>query len=63
MRLRVDVALQDLRRAGDREIGDLVAQLLLRARDFLLDLGLRRGEDAVGFGLRLDLRLLDRLGS
>ena len=39
-----------------------VAQLLLRARDLLLDLGLGGGDDAVGFGLRVDLRLLDRLG-
>ena len=54
--------LQDLRGAGDREVGDRVAQLFLRARDLLLDLRLGRGDDAAGFGFRVDLRLLDRLG-
>ena len=61
--LAVDVALQDLRRAGNREVGDRVAQLLLRTLHFLLDLGLGRGDDAVGFRLGIDLRLLDRVAS
>jgi hypothetical protein len=36
VRAGVDLALQDSRRARDREIGDLVAQLLARARLLLL---------------------------
>jgi len=46
----VHLALQDLRRAGDRQRTDLVAQRFLRARDLLLDLGLGGGEDAVRLG-------------
>src|SRR6187397_2799990 len=45
----IHVALEDLRRAGDREIGHRVAQLLLRALHFLLDLGLGSDDDAVRF--------------
>ena len=41
--VRVDLALQNLLRAGNRQRGDLVAQLLARTREFLRDLGLRRG--------------------
>ena len=59
MRSCVHLALQDLRGAGDGEFGDLSAQRFLRALDFLLDLGLRRRDDAVGLRLRLGLRVLD----
>jgi hypothetical protein len=59
--LGIDLALEYLRRPGDREIGDLVAQRFLGAKHFLLDLGFRRGNDAVALGLGRALRLLDRL--
>src|SRR4029453_16168090 len=61
MRLRVALALQDLRGAGDGEVGDLVAQGFPGPRHLLLDLGLRGGKDPVGFRLRLGLRRVDRL--
>src|SRR5690242_13558938 len=61
MRLRIDLALENLARARYREVGDLVAQGLFRARDLLLDLRLRRGEDAIGFRLGIALCLVDGL--
>jgi hypothetical protein len=61
MRLRVHLALQDLRGAGDGEVGDLVTQRFFRAGDLLLDLRFRRGENSIGFRLRLGLRRVGRL--
>src|SRR6267143_933860 len=59
--LGVDLAAQDLLGAGDGERGDLLAQHLLRARDLLVDVGLGRGEDAVGFGPGGGFRLVEHL--
>src|SRR5882762_7719219 len=61
MRLGVDLAAQDLLRAGNGERGDLLAQHLLRARDLLVDIGLGGGEDALGLGPGGGLRLLEHL--
>ncbi len=41
---RVHLAAQNLLRAGQRQRRDLRAQRLARARHFLLDLGLRTGD-------------------
>src|SRR5512139_2132216 len=61
VRLGVDLATQDLLGAGHRQRGDVVAQLLARARYFLLDLRLCRCLLAVALVLRRNLRLLDHL--
>src|SRR5687767_10155674 len=61
VRLGVDFAPQDLLGAGDRERGDLVAQLLARARYLLLDLGLGGRLFAVAFFLGGIARLFDHL--
>jgi hypothetical protein len=45
---------EDLLGAAHRELGDLLAQLLPRGLDFLLDLGLRGGDDAVALVLACD---------
>src|SRR5882762_6779189 len=61
MRLGVDLAAQDLLRAGNGERGDLLPQRLLRARDLLVDVGLGGGEDALGLGPGGGLRLFEHL--
>src|SRR5438876_514489 len=50
VRLGVDLAAQDLLRAGDGERGDLLPERFPRARDLLVDVGLGRSEDAIGLG-------------
>src|SRR5438552_4155709 len=59
--LGVDLAAQDLLRAGDGERSDLFAQHLFRARDLLVDVRLGGGEDALGLGPGGGLRLLEHL--
>src|SRR5436190_12076889 len=61
VRLGVDLAAQDLLRAGDGERGDLLPERFPRARDLLVDVGLGRGEDAIGLGLGGGLRLVEHL--
>src|SRR4051812_22863548 len=61
VRACVDLALQDLLRAGYREPGDLLAQLLLGRLDLLLDLRVGARHEALALGLRLRLRLFDAL--
>src|SRR5688572_21434512 len=61
VRSGVDFPPQDLRGAGHGERGDVVAQLLARARHFLLDLSLGRGLFPCPFFLRGVLRFLDHL--
>ena len=61
MRPRIDLAPQNLLGAGDRERGDVVAQVLARARELLLNLGLGRGLLAVALFLRGAARLVDEL--
>ena len=61
MRLGVHFAAQDLLRACHGECGDLVAQLLARARDFLLDFGLDRRLFPLAFLTCHQLNLLDHL--
>src|SRR6185312_6397075 len=51
--------LQDLAGAGDGQRRHLAAQLFLGARDFLRELGLGGGDDAVGLGLCLGLGVGD----
>src|SRR5665213_1633076 len=63
MRGGIDFALQDLAGAGDGELRHLPAQILLGARNFLLDLRLGRRDDAVSLGLRLGLRAGDGLAA
>src|SRR5260370_27044301 len=59
--LRVYFAAEDFLRAGDRERGDLLPQHFLGAGDLLVDVGLGRGEDALGLGFRGGLRLVHHL--
>src|SRR5581483_9731430 len=59
--LGVDLALEDLRGAGDREVADLLAQGILRLRHLALDLGAAGGDDARLLRLRIALGLLDDL--
>src|SRR5215831_4309067 len=61
VRLGVDLAPQDLLGTGDRELRHLLAQGFLRAHDFLVDVGLRRRDDAVGLGPGLRLGFLEHL--
>src|SRR6266571_2257450 len=61
MRLGVDFALEYLGSTRNGKRGDLAAQCLLGAIDLLLDFGLCRCDDAVGFGLRIGARLVDRI--
>jgi len=60
--LGVNFALQDLRGPSNSEVRDLVPQHFLRPDDFLLDLCLRRGNDALRLGLGLRLGRVDGLG-
>ena len=53
-----DVALQQLRGDGHRQVDRLLADLLQRARRLELDLLLGVLDDARGLGLRLLLQLL-----
>ena len=59
MRLGVDFTAQDFLGAGDRKHRHLGAQRFLGAENFLLDFGFRSRDDAIGFSLGCDLRLLD----
>src|SRR6266571_1887532 len=61
VRFGVDLAAQDLLRAGDRERGDLLPERFPRAHDLLVDVGLGRGEDAIGLGPGGGLRLVEHL--
>ena len=51
MRFRIDFALQDLLRPGDRQIRNLIAQALLRSHDFLLDFCFGGSDDPIRLGL------------
>ena len=61
MRFGVDLALQNLFCARYGELGHLRPQRFLGAIDLLLDLRLGCGQDAIGLGLGVGARLLDRL--
>src|SRR5437879_5015188 len=61
VRLGVDLAAQDLLRAGNGERRDLLTQRLPRARDLLVDVRLGGGEDALGLGAGGGLRLVEHL--
>src|SRR5437870_8957969 len=58
---RVDLAAQDLLRARDGERRNLLPEHFPGACDLLVDVGLGRGEDALGLGLGGGLRLVEHL--
>ena len=60
MCLGVHFALKNLFGAGDGKLGHLRTQRLLGAMHFLFDLRLGRRQNAVGLGLGVGARLIDR---